>query len=96
MALYYAVSWSALGMSIVSFAIFVRLSLRGSMDVEGSKDITGTVESRANSEMTELVGVLRVLTKSMQNTRPALGALSASVLFFIVAIIGTALDVIAK
>jgi hypothetical protein len=95
-ALYYAVCWSALGMSIVSFAVFVRLSLRGATKVGGLTAVTETAQPRGNSGNTELVGVLHRLTGNMQNIGPAIGALSASILFFIVAIIGTALDIIAR
>jgi hypothetical protein len=83
-------------MSIVSFAVFVRLSLIGATEVKSLKTPTGTVESRGSSEGTELAGILHVLARNVQNIGPILGALLASFLFFTVAIIGTAQDIIAK
>jgi hypothetical protein len=91
-------TWTALAMSVVAFVLFVVLSLR--------PNPTGKTEKRPNgvdlqahgalSDVTELAKALHELTDSFQKAGPALSALVASILFFLIATLGAGLDKIAK
>lgn len=91
-------TWAALGMSVVAFAVFVYLTVRPSAKQTGGKE-GGGVELQpqgAVSDITELAKALGELTNSFQKAGPALSALVASILFFLIATLGAGLDKIAK
>lgn len=91
-------TWTALGMSVVSFVLFVVLSLRPGSPGSGSKQggAAELLSHGALSDITELAKALHELTDSFQKAGPALSALVASILFFLIATLGAGLDKIAK
>ncbi len=90
-------TWTALAMSVVAFAVFVYLTVKPSTG--GTARKPGAVELQpqgAVSEITDLAKALGELTNSFQKAGPALSALVASILFFLIATLGAGLDKIAK
>jgi predicted secreted protein len=90
-------TWTALAMSVVSFALFVVLSLRRTAARDNPKQGPGVeIQPHGINDITELVKAFRELTDSFQKAGPALSALVASILFFLIATLGAGLDKIAK
>lgn len=90
-------TWTALAMSVVAFALFVVLSVR--RNPTGDRGRSRGVDLQphgALSDVTELAKALHELTDSFQKAGPALSALVASILFFLIATLGAGLDKIAK
>jgi hypothetical protein len=83
-----ALTWTALGMSVVAFGVFVVLSVRRSPTIEKSANGVDLQPHGALSELTELAKALHELTESFQKAGPALSALVASILFFLIATLG--------
>lgn len=89
-------TWTALGMSVVSFVVFVVLSVRRSSPPETPNQGVGLEPHGALTDVTELAKALHELTDSFQKAGPALSALVASILFFLIATLGAGLDKIGK
>jgi hypothetical protein len=89
-------TWTAPAMSVVSFVVFVVLSVRRSAPPEKPNPGVGLEPHGALSDITELAKALHELTDSFQKAGPALSALVASILFFLIATLGAGLDKIGK
>lgn len=92
-----ALTWTALAMSIVSFALFAYLSIRKTPGPRTEARGEGELQPQgALSDVTELAKALKELTDAFQKAGPAISALVASILFFLIATLGAGLDKIAK
>jgi hypothetical protein len=89
-------TWTALGMSVVAFVVFVYLTVRSTVGKGKDRDGVELQPHGALSDITELAKALGELTNSFQKAGPALSALVASILFFLIATLGAGLDKIAK
>ena len=90
-------TWTALAMSVVAFVVFIILSFRSRARAgTGGTGGAGLVAQGAVSDLAELTKALADLTNSFQKAGPALSALVASILFFLIATLGAGLDKLAK
>jgi hypothetical protein len=92
-----ALTWTALVMSVLSFALFAYLSIRKVPGAGARKSGEGELRGHGSlSDITALAKALGELTDAFQRAGPAISALIASILFFLIATLGAGLERIAK
>src|ERR1700716_2031196 len=90
-------TWTSLGMSVVSFAVFIVLSFRVK---RGSKNAdVRAAEARRGVEITDLTKLAEAgarLADSFTKAGPAISALVASILYLLIGTLGAGLDRLAQ
>jgi hypothetical protein len=90
-------TWTSLGMSAASFLAFAVLSLRIKRDNNHTEN--QVAQTRRGIEITDLTKLAEAgaqLADSFTNAGPALSALVASILYFLIGTLGAGLDRLAQ